>query len=593
MDGFEQYRAQNSQAVAAAKKKANEARRVRRTAARGYLLFKLQRAISLPREVGLEPAPPHANADFSLNLFPLAKRKGRSPSYIAHLTALRLARRVPHIKEARSEEGFVNLIAEKTGLYAEILKEASALETRYGDADAGAGKLAIIEYSSPNIAKPMGFGHLRSTALGESLRRIYEKIGYAVIRDNHIGDWGTQFGALLYAYEKWHRAEDGNSVKTLKDLYVKFHKEAEENPSLEEEARRRFAQLEAGDERAVSLWNMFQRISLEEFDGMYRRLGIAFDTQIGEAFFAQGAADAVAECLKKKACVKKEDGAVAVENLEGLPSFLMQKQDGSTLYLTRDLAAIKFRMKEFRPDAVRYLVGGEQELHFKQLFALAQKMGYAGKTDLRHVAFGLILAEGKKMSTRGGTSVELEDILNEAKARAWKILEEKEGAQEARKKEALAEAIGTGAVVYRTLKQSRLQNISFDWDAMLNLEGGSAVYLQYTHARARSILEKLGVAKPFSADTAEWSDESEFELAKKIMFFPRVILRAAQFDSPHFIATYLEELAQSFNHFYHRVPVIKAESENLQASRAALTRAVADVLNEGLRLLAVSAPERM
>jgi len=598
MGGFESYLARNIETVSAAKKKASEDKKRRRASAREYFLARLRRSIPLPKEIELVSAPPHVGSDFSLNVFALAKQTGRSPAEMAEKTALRLEKRVPYAEEVRAEGGFVNIKAKKNAIYGEILKEIGVLGARYGDSDEGKGKLVIIEYSSPNIAKPMGVGHLRSTVLGESLRRIYEKIGYTVIRDNHLGDWGTQFGALLYAYKNWHSPGGADSVDELKNLYVRFHNEAKTNPSLEDEARRLFSRLEEHDEEMVALWNKFRQMSIREFEEAYRRLGVSFDTQIGEGFFAKDAANVVSKCLKKGVCAKKEDGAVAVENLNGLPSFLLAKQDGSTLYLTRDLATVKFRVEEFRPDAVLYVVGGEQELHFKQLFALAKKMGCQGNTKLLHVAFGLILADGKKMSTRGGTSVELEDVLNEAKLRARKILDEKEAeqnlpGQEEFGKDALAEVIGTGAVVYRMLKQSRMQNISFDWEEMLNLEGGSAVYLQYSHARARSILEKLGDSGPLTVRNPELSDESEWELAKKIMFFPSVVLHSACNNSPHFIATYLEELAQLFNHFYHRVPVIKAESENLKALRAALTRATADTLKEGLRLLAVAAPTRM
>lgn len=591
MSGFESYLARNIEDVSAAKKKANEDKKRRRTSVGEYFFSKLRRTIPLPKEIELVPAPPHIDADFSLNVFAIAKKTGRSPADTAEKTALRLKKRVPYAEEVRAEGGFVNIKAKKNAIYGEILKDASALGAQYGNSDEGKEKLVIIEYSSPNIAKPMGVGHLRSTALGESLRRIYEKIGYTVIRDNHLGDWGTQFGALLYAYKNWHSPTGADSIDGLKNLYVRFHDEVKTNPSLENEARRLFAMLEERDEEMVELWSKFRRMSMRKFEEAYRRLGVSFDTQIGEGFFAEDAALVIAECLKKGLCAKKEDGAVAVENLNGLPSFLLAKQDGSTLYLTRDLAAVKFRVKEFRPDAVLYVVGAEQELHFKQLFALAEKMGYRRKTKLLHIAFGLILAEGKKMSTREGTSVELEDVLNEAKLRARKILDEKGAEQDF--KDYLAEAIGTGAVVYRILKQSRMQNISFDWEEMLSLEGGSAVYLQYSHVRARSILEKLSNSESLTARNPEFSDESEWELAKKIMFFPSVIIRSACNNSPHFIATYLEELAQLFNHFYHRVPVLKAESENLKASRAALTRAVADILKEGLRLLSVEAPARM
>lgn len=558
---------------------------------------------SLPEGLSLQSPPAHVTGDFAIGTFPFAKSAGRPPQEIAMKIAEAINSADLEFIEGASAQGpFVNVNARKGVLYASILSNIAESGERYGESDQNSRKIAFMDYSSPNIAKPIGVGHLRSTIIGQSLSNLYEKTGYTVIRDNHLGDWGTQFGKLLYAYRLWGDEKNlrEDPIGELKNLYVRFHGSSAENPEMEEAARKLFADLENGDPELLALWKRFRELSIADFEKVYRRLGVRFDMFVGESYFVREAGNVVNECLGAGVCrIDPGTGAVVVDDLEGLPSFLLRKQDGSTLYISRDLASLRFRVKTFRPDSILYVVGSEQELNFRQLFALARRIGYLDRsTEAKHIGFGMVTRDGKKMSTRKGTLIELESLMRQSVEKSREILLSKNSDLRPDELAATAETIGIGAVIYNDLRQSRMKNISFDWDRMLDLEGGSAVYLQYTYVRIGSILRKFREAFPGETGNAPeggavYLNDSEFALAKKLLLFPAVIANAQETDSPHDICTYLEELALSFNSFYNETSIMKTDDPALRSSRIVLIGSVAKVIRNGLALLSVGVPDRM
>jgi len=555
------------------------------------------------KDCDLKVPPPHIVGDFALEIFILAKKQGLDPNQTAERIATVINKgKAKFIKNASTVGLFVNIELNRENLYKEILLEIKILGENYGESNKNAGKVVLVDFSSPNIAKPMGVGHLRSTIIGQALCNIYHKTGYSVIKDNHLGDWGTQFGSLIWAYRNWRDDKRMNEdpIGELKDLYIRFHKASEQDPRLNDEARQIFANLEQKDSELSSLWKKFRDLSLIAFEKIYRRLAINFDTCIGESYFTDDSDELIQECLKKGVCRKdKETGAVVVDSIRGIPFFLLQKNDGSSLYMTRDLATLRFRVEAFKPETILYVVGEEQKLHFKQLFELAKKVGYlTSTTKAKHIDFGMILVGGKKMSTRKGTLIELKDLFDESVKASKEIILQKKSDLGPKEFEETAEIIGVGAIVYNDLRQSRIKNISFDWKRMLNLEEGSAAYLQYTYARIESILRKLKeshiqVEEELNNGNIVFEKDIEFDLVKKIMMFPEVILKAQETDSPHHICVYLEDLAKSFNSFYNDVPVIHTSNSNLRTSRILLVTAMAMIIKNGLALFNIKVPERM
>jgi arginyl-tRNA synthetase len=559
-------------------------------------------------EIELTPPPPHVFGDFALDVFDLAKKLKEKPEILVEkiVSGLKLkAQKNYLIKDAFAVGAFVNIETHKEKLYRDVLSQILELKERYGENDINAGRIAVIDYSAPNIAKPIGVGHLRSTIIGQALANVYQKTGYIVIKDNHLGDWGTQFGALIYAYQEWGDEKKiiVHPIGELKDLYVRFHKFAEEHKEAKDSARELFARLEKKDPELVALWKRFRDLSLRDFERVYKKLDVEFDTNIGESYFTESANKLVDECLEKlsKDLCHKDDvsEAVIVEQMGDIPSFLLRKQDGTSLYLSRDLATLDFRIKTFHPHSILYVVGDEQNLNFRQLFALAGRMGYLDNTEAKHINFGMVLRDGKKMSTREGTLIELEELISQSVNKSKEILIQKNPDTDLREAENVSEIVGIGAIIYNDLRQSRIKNISFDWGRMLDLEGGSAVYLQYSYVRINSILRKLaevygeiGVGNLKESDIF-FEHQSEFVLAKKLLLYPEIIVKTQKTDSPHHIAVYLEELASLFNSFYDEISIIKTEDLKLRASRAALCRCVALVIKAGLGLLNIKVPERM
>lgn len=550
------------------------------------------------RAIVIVPPPGAIDADLAVALFPITAVTKKNPVELAKFGAKALCdARTTFIESASPAGPYVNIVLNKETVYTHVLAQIASLDTRYGESDVHRGKVVVMDYSAPNIAKPMGVGHLRSTIIGQALLNIYRATGYSTVGDNHLGDWGTQFGKLLYAYRTWgdEKAMEREPITYLKDLYVRFGREAEKAPEIVDEARELFSRLERKDAELVALWRKFRDLSLLEFERVYERLGIRFDLEIGESYFIDATDPLVDDCLEKGICkIDKETSTVFVDAIADMPSFLLRKKDGSSLYMTRDVATIRFRKERFSPDDIVYVVGSEQELNFKQLFALVDTMGYKGDTRFTHVGFGMVLVDGKKMSTRKGTIVELNKLLDESVDRARKTVLEKNGGTDIPAGEVamIAEKIGTSVIVYNDLRQSRKKNISFDWEKMLDPKGESAVYLQYTAVRIRSILKKLSYEGAMPEQT-RFEVPSEFALARKLMFFPERILEAKEGDAPHVICTYLEELAQTFNSFYNDVSIIRTEDADLRLSRALLIKSVADTLEKGLSILNISVPERM
>jgi arginyl-tRNA synthetase len=546
-------------------------------------------------DIRISLPPPHIAADLTLSVFEYAKTNSKAPAVIAQEFSeyMNDASSKEYIDAATPVNGYINLLLKKEKIYDRVTKSVNELQSKYGESDIYKDKLVFIDYSSPNIAKPIGVGHLRSTIIGQALANMYKRVGFSVIKDNHLGDWGTQFGSLIYAYKNWGDADKvaQNPIEELKDLYVRFNQEAENNPALKDEARKLFMQLEQGDEELVRLWKKFRDLSVKEFEKTYDKLGVVFDCMIGESYYIDGFEEVVADLEQKGIATKAQDGAVIVEGLNNLPTFLLQKNDGSSLYVLRDIVTLMHRKSVFDPDKILYVVGSEQKLNFEQLFALCEKAGYSGDTELEHVDFGMVLRDGKKMATRKGTLINLEDVLREVTAKAKEILIEK-GEMASENIDSVAEIVGTSAVVYADLKQNRNSNIEFDWDKMLSLESGSSVYLQYTYARIISILSKVDFVYDSNQEMI-FEDPSEFRLAFRLAFLPDVLLRAVESNAPHIISLFLEELTADFNHFYSQIQILKTEDNNLRNSRLILINAVAIAIKNALALLNIPVLNRV
>lgn len=478
--------------------------------------------------------------------------------------------------------GFVNFTLSDGVLKEEIIRILRQ-RSNYGRSLTGAGKTIVVDYSAPNIAKPMNVGHLRSTIIGQAIVDLLRFRGYRVIGDNHVGDWGTQFGALLFAFKEWGKRADfkKDPISYLVSLYIRFHKEAEANEELMAQAREETRKLQKGDRENRRLWKEFVRVSLSEFDKTYKRLGIKFSVVLGESFYEEMLAKVVKGALDKGVAVR-EDGAVKIAfNDEKLPDIVVEKSDGSHLYTTTDLATIEYRVKKWRPEKILYVVANEQALHFSQIFKAAELLKIAPQLELRHVKFGMLLGEsGQKMSTRRGEFIKLEDLLNRAVEKAGKIDKKS------------AEKVGIGAVKYFDLSHERQSDIIFDWDKVLNLKGNSAPYIQYTYTRLRSVMKKAGWRLRRKIDINLLKTEVERKVIRQLIYFPDAVALAAETYSPNHLADYLYKLANDFNAFYETSPVISAPKP-LAESRLALTAAGSIVLRQGLKLLGIGTLEEM
>ncbi|MBM7559268.1 arginine--tRNA ligase [Marinitoga litoralis] len=452
----------------------------------------------------------------------------------------------------------------------------------------------VIDYSSPNIAKPMHIGHLRSTVIGDAIKRIYRYLGYEVIGDNHLGDWGTQFGKLIVAYRLWLDKEnyEKDPIGEMERIYVKFEKESENNPDLLEDARHELKKLQDGDPENRKLWQEFVDLSLREYNKIYKRMDIEFETYYGESHYHDMMPDIV-KLLLEKGIATYSEGAVVVffDEEENLPPAIIQKKDGAFLYATSDLACIKFRRETYNPNRILYVTDERQQTHFKQLFNIARKLGWEG--NYQHIWFGLMRFADGVFSTRKGNVIKLEELLNKAVEKAREIIEEKNPNLSEEEKDHIAEVIGIGAVKYADLSQNRISHIIFDWDKMLAFDGNTAPYLLYTYARIQSLKRKAN-ENGYTLENAELkiNEPLERKLGLLLTQLPIVVMRSAEDYKPNLIADYLFELAQTYNSFYNNLPVLK-EEEPVLKSRLLLSHLAGEVLRRGLNLLGINVVDKM
>lgn len=497
------------------------------------------------------------------------------------------------VTEVKPIGGYFNVWYESRSVAQSVLPGIAQAGENYGSSSFGRGRTVCMDYSHPNIAKPFGVGHLRSTVIGHCLKNILEKLGYATVGINHLGDWGTQFGKLIVAYRAWGDpallAE--HPISHLFDLYVKFHKEAESHPELEDGARAEFKELEDGDAENLALWTRFRDVSLEEFQRVYRRLGVTFDSYNGEAFYNDHLGPLTDRLVQIGVAKQGDDGALIVPlGDESEPPLLLRKADGATLYATRDLAAAEYRWNTYHFDECLYIVGSAQALHFKQLFAALRLMGYEWSERMVHVDFGWVKLADAKMSTREGNIVILDDVIEEAVRRTRAIIAEKN--PELKDADRIAEAVGVGAVVFWQLSVKRQKDVNFDWDEVLSFDGRTGPYLQYTHARVSSLLRRWGKEVPTDVEFGALDGDDERRLMLQMSDWPRRIRQAAQQHEPQIVASALLDMAQSYNGFYQKVRILDGEAAAMPA-RLLLCRCMREVLAEGLRLLGLGAPAEM
>jgi arginyl-tRNA synthetase len=554
-------------------------------------------APDVAREVSLQTALPPAGvaADLAIPCFALAARLGQPPPELARRLA-EAARPGPLVQGVRADGGYLNITLARPAVAAGVMDDLARTADRYGSTEAGGGRHVVIDYSSPNVAKPMSVGHLRSTIIGDALYRLFAFTGYRPVGVNHIADWGTQFGRLLYAFLTWgdRDAYRRDPLGELLRVYVRFDQEAQRDAALEDRGREWSLRLEQGDPQARALWREFVDHSLAAFSRIYDLLEVRFDQVLGESFYADAAAEVIDMAVRAGVAVEDEGALIIRLDDAGIATpLVLRRRDGATLYVTRDLAAAIYRIRTYNPVQLIYVVGSEQRLHFQQLFAALRKLGFTQVT-YAHVDFGLITLPEGRMSTRRGRVVFLDDVLQEAIARARALVDAKNPELPEEERAEVARIVGIGALKYADLSQNRVKNITFDWDRMLALEGDSAPYLQYTYVRARGILRRGGPAAlggPFDPRVAEGS--REWSLLLSLGRFPDVVWEATHTYYPHLVANYLYGLAQAFHAFYHEVPVLQAPDAALRASRLRLVAGVATVMRTGLGLLGIRVPERM
>ncbi|MED4534177.1 arginine--tRNA ligase [Metabacillus fastidiosus] len=522
--------------------------------------------------------------DVAFPCFTLAKKLKKSPQLIASEIAAKLISKL--IQEVNVVGAYVNIFVNQQMVTENVLQEILSKKDQYGSKQP-VQENVVIDYSSPNIAKPFSMGHLRSTVIGNALANIAEKNGYNAVRINHLGDWGTQFGKLIVAYKLWGNKEaiEASPIQELLKIYVKFHEMAETNESLNEQARASFKSLEDGNEEALILWKWFRDASLKEFNTIYNLLGICFDSYAGEAFY-NDKMNFVIEELKEKGLLTLSDGAYVVE-MEDLPPCLITKTDGATLYATRDLAAAMYRKKQYDAKKIFYVVGNEQSLHFKQLFNVIEKMGYDWSKDLQHVPFGMMLKDGKKMSTRKGKVVLLADVLAEAIETARRNIEEKNPVLE--QKELVAKQVGVGAVIFNDLKNDRLNDIEFSLEQMMNFEGETGPYVQYTFARISSLLEK----GEFKEQVLQFDALGEYawSVIQLLEQYPVIVQKSFEQADPSQIAKFSLQLARAFNKYYADTKILV--DDEWKQMKLSFAFSVAIILKDALYLLGISAPNKM
>lgn len=540
----------------------------------------------------LEYPPNPSLGDLALPCFQFAREMRKNPAQIAEELAAHV-REAAGVETAEAEKGFLNIRLARAPFAAQVVGQAISSVHGLFSQERGRGRTAVIDYSSPNIAKPFGVGHLRSTIIGHALKRMMREDGWKVEGVNHLGDWGTQFGKVIAAYLKWGNEDEvrKDPVKELFRLYVRFHQEAESSPELEDEGRLWFKKLEDGDPEATRLWRWFIDESLRAFKQVYDLLGVEFEHYIGESFY-NDKMDAIVRELREKGLLVEDQGAEVVDlSAYDMPPCIIVKSDGTSIYATRDLAAADYRHKALGADTLLYVVGAEQKLHFQQVFKVLELMGRDYAKNCVHVQFGLMKFNGQRLSTRRGHVVYLEDVLRKAIEEARAIIEEKNPGLE--NKDAIARQVGVGAVIFNDLKTYRIHEVDFRYEDVLNFDGETGPYVQYTHARASSVLRKA------EADAMAWEwaadyqpDDAEWALVFLLAQANESLERAIDAYDPSVIARYALQLCHAFNRFYHDHPILQAEDPARQ-SRLALTRALREALAKSLYLLGIEAPEEM
>lgn len=539
----------------------------------------------------IEIPPDRSMGDYAFPCFRLAKAMRKAPPAIAE--ELRAGITLPSsITKAEVKGGYLNFFEDRAGAASATIKRVLADGENYGHSNEGGGKNVCVEFSSINIAKPFHIGHLPSTAIGNSLNRIYKALGYNTIAINHLGDWGTQFGKMIVAYKKWGSGKpiEESTVRELVKLYVRFHEEAEKDESLNDEARAWFRRIEQGDSEAVDLWQRMKTLTLKEVGEVYKLLGVEFDSYAGESFY-EDKMQAVIDELDAKGLLKTDKGAKIVDLSEyNMPPCIIVKSDGATLYATRDLAAAIYRKKTYDFVKSVYVVAYQQNLHFQQFFKVLELMGYDWVKDCVHVNFGMVSMEEGTLSTRHGNVVYLEDVLNASIEKTLEIIKEK--SPDLEDKEAAARAVGVGAVVWGILYNSRIKDTSFSWKKMLNFDGETGPYAQYTHARCCSVLRKAGGYDEADIDCTLLSGEAETALVKAIAAFPDTVKAAAEKYEPYLIARAAIEICSRFNKFYYDCRIMD-DDMHIRNARLALTDAARICIKNALYLVGLEAPERM
>jgi arginyl-tRNA synthetase len=534
------------------------------------------------------------HGDFALPCFTIAKQFKKSPIVIAKNLQEAMEQEVgvtSFLNKMEVVNGYLNFYVNKEFYINSVL--SGIIECKNGISEEGKGKTICMDYSSPNIAKNFHVGHLRTTVIGNSLYHIYKKLGYHVVRINYLGDWGTQFGKQIVAYHMWSSKEqvEKDGIQELLRIYVKFNEEAEKTPELIEQARAWFVRMEQGDEEALALWQWFKEISMLEYERIYDMLQVEFDSYVGESFYKDKVSDLVDE-LKQKNLLEDSQGAyiLSLEEYQ-MPPCLIMKKDGGSIYHSRDIAAAINRKKEYQFEQCLYVTGSEQSLHFAQVFQAIEKMGYDWHQQLVHVPYGLVSLDGEKLSSRQGNIVYAEDILKEAVIRASNLIEEKN--PNLKDKDSVAKKVGIGAVIFHDLCHQRIKNVDFSWAEVLSFEGSTGPYVQYTYARAKSILRKAQeVALIQEIDVKCLMDEASFQLIKELSSFEVVVKDAAKRYEPSLLARYVLSLATAFNQFYRDCNILNAEIDVKQA-RLCLVNLVQNIIQQAMGLLGIECPEEM